>query len=314
MTPIEQDSDCPISDSQDSRRSSETSDQRPEGASIVRALDLPESYELFFLNWSLDAAGRIFEKTIKSSRLYSTVDELRDGLKRHQASKSVVSTAPRDEDSLNKSDLKEQEAVVIFADLFFAAESHRQIFFTELLPIILSKGGLVITRQDWDKPTELGNATDLIADNIDKSIQIERVLAFPSIEEPDFLFREDFLNEKEDAWRAIAEFLDETGRSREPGSSPIPELWARFRVGNQLPTQCAPNFSIFYNTGYFSHSPVNIDFLKISAGERKANFWIETKKPRGQDEIIRRALYPASTASDSFETESLMTFKHTPIQ
>jgi GT2 family glycosyltransferase len=311
VTPIEQDSDCPISDSQDSRRLSETSDQCLEGASIVRALDLPRSYEFFFLNWPLDAAGRILEKTVKSSQLYSTVDELRDGLKRHQAANSVVSTAPRDESSLNKSDLKEQEVIVIFADLFFSTESHREIFFTAILPIILGNGGLVITRQDWDRLPDLANNKQLKAENIDNSTQIERVLAFPSIEDPNFLFREEFLNEKEDAWRAVAEFLDETGRSRESGSSPKPELWERFRIGNKFPTKCAPYFSIFHNTDYFSHSPVNIDFLKISAGERKAHFWIETKKPRGQDEIIRRALYPASAAFGSIKSESPMTFRHT---
>lgn len=99
--------------------------------------------------------------------------------------------------------------------------------------------------------------------------------------------------------------------SREPGSSPIFELWERFRSCNLFPTQCAPYFSIFSNTDYFSNSPVNIDFLKISAGERKSKFWIETKKPRSQDEIIRRTLYPASSALDFIENESPMTFKHT---
>ena len=312
MTPIEHESDRPMKNSQDSVRSWEISDQRLEGASIVRALDLPESYELFFLNWPLDAAAQTLEKTIKSSRLFSTVDELLDSLKHHQASNFTVSSAPRDENNLNKGDFKEQDAIIIFADLFFAAQSHREIFFTEILPIILRKGGLVITRRDWDRSSDLVNPTEFIAENIDKSIQIERVLAFPSIEDPDFLFREEFLYEKEDAWRGVAEFLDETGRPREPGSSPIPELWERFRIGNQFPTQCAPCFSVFYDTDCFPKPPVSIDFLKISAGVRKAKFWIETKKPRGQDEIIRRALYRTRTTCDSVETESPMTFRHTP--
>ena len=312
MTPIEHESDRPMKNSQDSVRSWEISDQRLEGASIVRALDLPESYELFFLNWPLDAAAQTLEKTIKSSRLFSTVDELLDSLKHHQASNFTVSSAPRDENSLNKGDFKEQDAIIIFADLFFAAQSHREIFFTEILPIILTKGGLVITRRDWDKSSELDGSTDLIADNVDRSIQTERVLAFPSIEDPSFLFREEFLYEKEDAWRGVAEFLDETGRPREFGSSPIPELWPLFRTGNQFPTQNAPNFSVFYDKSCFPKSPVSIDFLKISAGERKPQFWIETKKPRGQDEIIRRALYRTRTTCDSVETESPMTFRHTP--
>ena len=312
MTPIEHESDRPMKNSQDSVRSWEISDQRLEGASIVRALDLPESYELFFLNWPLDAAAQTLEKTIKSSRLFSTVDELLDSLKHHQASNFTVSSAPRDENSLNKGDFKEQDAIIIFADLFFAAKSHREIFFTEILPIILTKGGLVITRRDWDKSSELDGSTDLIADNVDRSIQTERVLAFPSIEDPSFLFREEFLYEKEDAWRGVAEFLDETGRPREFGSSPIPELWPLFRTGNQFPTQNAPNFSVFYDKSCFPKSPVSIDFLKISAGERKPQFWIETKKPRGQDEIIRRALYRTRTTCDSVETESPMTFRHTP--
>ncbi|MBT6656938.1 MAG: glycosyltransferase family 2 protein [Proteobacteria bacterium] len=301
-----------MKNSQDSVRSWEISDQRLGGASIVRALDLPESYELFFLNWPLDAAAQTLEKTIKSSRLFSTVDELLDSLKHHQASNFTVSSAPRDENSLNKGDFKEQDAIIIFADLFFAAQSHREIFFTEILPIILTKGGLVITRRDWDKSSELDGSTDLIADNVDRSIQTERVLAFPSIEDPSFLFREEFLYEKEDAWRGVAEFLDETGRPREFGSSPIPELWPLFRTGNQFPTQNAPNFSVFYDKSCFPKSPVSIDFLKISAGERKPQFWIETKKPRGQDEIIRRALYRTRTTCDSVETESPMTFRHTP--
>ncbi|MDB4827101.1 glycosyltransferase family 2 protein [Gammaproteobacteria bacterium] len=301
-----------MKNSQDSVRSWEISDQRLEGSSIVRALDLPESYELFFLNWPLDAAAQTLEKTIKSSRLFSTVDELLDSLKHHQASNFTVSSAPRDENSLNKGDFKEQDAIIIFADLFFAAQSHREIFFTEILPIILTKGGLVITRRDWNKSSELDGSTDLIADNVDRSIQTERVLAFPSIEDPSFLFREEFLYEKEDAWRGVAEFLDETGRPREFGSSPIPELWPLFRTGNQFPTQNAPNFSVFYDKSCFPKSPVSIDFLKISAGVRKAKFWIETKKPRGQDEVIRRALYPASTASDFIETKSPLTFRHTP--
>ena len=312
MTPIEHESDRPMKNSQDSVRSWEISDQRLGGASIVRALDLPESYELFFLNWPLDAAAQTLEKTIKSSRLFSTVDELLDSLKHHQASNFTVSSAPRDENSLNKGDFKEQDAIIIFADLFFAAKSHREIFFTEILPIILTKGGLVITRRDWDKSSELDGSTDLIADNVDRSIQTERVLAFPSIEDPSFLFREEFLYEKEDAWRGVAEFLDETGRPREFGSSPIPELWPLFRTGNQFPTQNAPNFSVFYDKSCFPKSPVSIDFLKISAGERKPQFWIETKKPRGQDEIIRRALYRTRTTCDSVETESPMTFRHTP--
>jgi len=312
VTPIEHESDRPMKNSQDSVRSWEISDQRLEGASIVRALDLPESYELFFLNWPLDAAAQTLEKTIKSSRLFSTVDELLDSLKHHQASNFTVSSAPRDENSLNKGDFKEQDAIIIFADLFFAAQSHREIFFTEILPIILTKGGLVITRRDWDKSSELDGSTDLIADNVDRSIQTERVLAFPSIEDPSFLFREEFLYEKEDAWRGVAEFLDETGRPREFGSSPIPELWPLFRTGNQFPTQNAPNFSVFYDKSCFPKSPVSIDFLKISAGERKPQFWIETKKPRGQDEIIRRALYRTRTTCDSVETESPMTFRHTP--
>ena len=312
MTPIEHESDRPMKNSQDSVRSWEISDQRLGGASIVRALDFPESYELFFLNWPLDAAAQTLEKTIKSSRLFSTVDELLDSLKHHQASNFTVSSAPRDENSLNKGDFKEQDAIIIFADLFFAAQSHREIFFTEILPIILTKGGLVITRRDWDKSSELDGSTDLIADNVDRSIQTERVLAFPSIEDPSFLFREEFLYEKEDAWRGVAEFLDETGRPREFGSSPIPELWPLFRTGNQFPTQNAPNFSVFYDKSCFPKSPVSIDFLKISAGERKPQFWIETKKPRGQDEIIRRALYRTRTTCDSVETESPMTFRHTP--
>ncbi len=103
----------------------------------------------------------------------------------------------------------------------------------------------MITRQDWDRSSEAGNSTNLIAENVDRAIQTERVLAFPSIKDPGFLFREDFLNDKENAWRGIAEFLDETGRPRELGSSPIPELWARFRIGNQFPTQNAPYFFSF---------------------------------------------------------------------
>ena len=311
MTSIEHESNRPVKDSQDSVRSREFSDKRLEGASIVRALDLPESSEIVFLNWRPGAAGQILEKTFRSYRFFPTIKEMlasssHDGMLIH----SNLSMQGGDNDPI-RNDSKEEERFVIFVDLAFDSITDKKIFLEEIMPSVLGEGGLVIARQDWGKQSDLANNKELKAQNIDKPIQIERVLAFPSIEDPDFLFREDFLNEKEDAWRAIAEFLDETGRSREPGSSPIPELWERFRIGNQFPTQCVPCFSVFYNTGDFSYSPVNIDFLKISTGERKAQFWIETKKPRGQDEIIRRALYPASTALDFIETESPPNFRHT---
>ena len=301
-----------MKDSEDSVRSRDRSDERLEGANIVRALDLPESPEFFFLNWHPGAAGHFLEKTLRSYRFFSTIEKLLDSLEHDQASIPVVSRSPHDENRPSNGDLKERGSIVIFANLSFADETHKGFFLTEIMPGVLREGGLVIVRHDWGKQSDLINNTKLEAENIDKSTQIERVLAFPSIENADFLFREDFLNEKEGAWRAIAEFLDETGRSREPGSSPIPELWERFRMWNQFPTQRAPYFSVFYNTDCFSHSPVNIDFLKISAGLRKAQFWIETKKPRSQDEIVRRALYLTSTTLDSISTESPMPFRHTP--
>ena len=66
MTSIEHESNRPVKDSQDSVRSREFSDKRLEGASIVRALDLPESSEIVFLNWRPGAAGQILEKTFRS--------------------------------------------------------------------------------------------------------------------------------------------------------------------------------------------------------------------------------------------------------
>jgi glycosyltransferase involved in cell wall biosynthesis len=281
-----------------------------EGVSIVQALDLPESYELCFLNWPHDAVGQILEKTSKSYRIYSKVEELLASLGHDRAPPPIASSTPRDENHPVKSDLKARKPIVIFADLFFGAESDREIFVAKYMPMILRNGGLVITRQGWHRSYDLVRPAEHIIDNVDKSIHVERVLAFPSIENPDFLFRENFLNEKDDAWRAIAEFLDETGRSREPGSSPIPELWERFRIGNDFPTQKAPYFSVFCDTGRFPKSPVNIDFLKISAGKRKTQFWIETKKPRGQDQIVRSALCETSSALDSIETPSPINFRH----
>jgi len=312
VTSIEHESERPMEDSQDSARSRQNFDERLKSASIVRALDLPGSYELFFLNWPLDATGRTLEKTVKSCRFCSTVEDLLESLDHDQAPLPIVSSAPRDKSHPDKSELKEREPIVIFADLVFDAESDREIFFAAIMPSILKKGGLVITRQDWDRSFEAGNSTNLIAENVDRAIQTERVLAFPSIKDPGFLFREDFLNDKENAWRGIAEFLDETGRPRELGSSPIPELWVRFRIGNQFPTQNAPYFSVFYDTSCFPRSPVNIDFLKISAGERKSQFWIETKKPRGQNQIVRRALCQASSSLEATETASSINFRHTP--
>ena len=312
MTPIEHESERPMEDSQDCVQTRKIFNQDLEGASIVQALDLPESSELCFLNWPCDAGGQTLEKTSNSYRFYSTVEELLESFDRDQAPFPVVSSPLRDKSHPAKSELKAREPIVIFADLSSDMVSDREIFLTEIMAVILKKGGLLITRQGWGGSHDLAQSAEHIIDNIDKSIHMERVLAFPLIEDPGFLFRENFLNENDDAWRVIAEFLDETGRPREPGSSPISELWERFHIGNQFPTQKAPYFSVFYDTGRFPRSPVNIDFLKISAGKRKTQFWIETKKPRSQDQIVRRVLYQTSSALDSIETACPINFRHTP--
>ena len=312
MTPIEHESERPLEDSQDCVQTPKIFNQGLEGASIVQALDLPESSELCFLNWPSDAAGRTLEQTSKSYRFYSTVEELLESLGHDEAPPPVVSSAPHDVNHPNKSDLKAREPIVIFADFFFGAESDWENFLAKFMPMILRNGGLLITCQGWGGSHDLVHPAEHIIDNIDKSIHMERVLAFPLIENPSFLFRENFLNEKDGAWRVIAEFLDETGKSREPGSSPIPELWERAHIGNQFPTQHAPYFSVFYDTSCFPRSPVNIDFLKISAGERKTQFWIETKKPRSQDQIVRRALYQTSSSLEAIETACPINFRHTP--
>ena len=151
MTSIEHESERPMEDSQDSARSRQNFDERLKSASIVRALDLPGSYEVFFLNWPLDATGRTLEKTVKSCRFCSTVEDLLESLDHDQAPLPIVSSAPRDKSHPDKSELKEREPIVIFADLVFDAESDREIFFAAIMPSILKKGGLVITRQDWDR-------------------------------------------------------------------------------------------------------------------------------------------------------------------
>lgn len=311
MALIEHESERPMEDSQDCVQTRKIINQGLKGAGIVQALDLPESSELCFLNWPGDAVGRILEKTSKSYRVYSKVEELFESLGHDGAPPPIASSGPRDENHADKSNLKARKPIVIFADFFFGAESDRENFLAKFMPMILRNGGLVITRQGWHRSYDLVRPAEHVIDNVDKSIHVEKVLAFPSIENPGFLFRENFLNEKDDAWRVIAEVLDETGKSREPGSSPIPELWERFRIGNDFPTQKAPYFSVFYNTRRFPKSPVNIDFLKISAGERKTQFWIETKKTRGQDRIVRSALCETSSALNYIETACPINFRHT---
>ena len=204
MTSIEHESERPIGDSQDSARARKNFDERLESASIVRALDLPEPSEFFFLNWPLDSTGQILGKTIESYRFCSTVEGLLDSLENDGASIPIDSHLPEDENRLDSGDLEAREPIIIFADLSSASESHRELFLTGIMSAVLSGGGLVIARQDWGEQTHLAKNTEIKVENIDKSIQIERVLAFPSVKDPSFLFREDFLNEKKDAWRAVA--------------------------------------------------------------------------------------------------------------
>ncbi|MGE4633760.1 MAG: glycosyltransferase [Arenicellales bacterium] len=162
----------------------------------------------------------------------------------------------------------------------------------------LARGGFVVVGDPSTPEEESFDWECDVKERAARHVTNEKVLVFPSLASPELLIREAFLQEQKGAWRHIAKYLDESGRSRTAGLSPEESVWQTFERHQDLPLSNVDRYQIFYETSQHEESPLAADFLHSSIGDRKQQFWTQTVKPRGEG-FVRRCKAPLDLVDSS---------------
>ena len=175
-------------------------------------------------------------------------------------------------------------AIIIGPDFSHASDDGSML--DSILAQTLETGGYLCIAE---KQEPLGSSMPSLMARLPISEQLfyESVLALPSVECPELLIRESFLHEHPQAWHHLARYINESGEVRLAGSAPIQRVWQTYHKYQDFPLDVVPRFRVVYRRDHWAISPIHFDFLHVSIGNRKPEFWSLAVKGRGREEVSR---------------------------
>jgi len=122
--------------------------------------------------------------------------------------------------------------------------------------------------------------------------RMESFLALPSLQVPQMLIREGFLNTAPDGWRHIQKFIDEEGVPLYGQRSSPDSTWRLLLASGSKPWNQCDAMIVFSRSEGDRHDS-EIDFIHSAIGGRVRAAWTQVVKSRGVPRIRREPVMPA---------------------
>jgi GT2 family glycosyltransferase len=122
--------------------------------------------------------------------------------------------------------------------------------------------------------------------------------AFPSLEHPQLLVRQGFLESTPDSWVHIAPYLDESGLPRAPNTVPKATVWRALQRHGEIPLQFSDRIIPFVARKSVKQEVSGTDLLHTSIARRHSGYWTKTTKPRTDSVICRQPIIPRPVIVD----------------
>ncbi len=122
--------------------------------------------------------------------------------------------------------------------------------------------------------------------------------AFPSLDHPQLLVRQGFLESTPDSWVHIVPYLDESGLPRAPNTVPKASVWRALQRHGEIPLQFSDRIIPFVAKSSVKQDASRVDLLHTSIARRRPNFFTETTKPRAGSVICRRPIMHTPAVGD----------------
>jgi len=122
--------------------------------------------------------------------------------------------------------------------------------------------------------------------------------AFPSLEHPQLLVRQGFLELTPDSWVHIAPYLDESGLPRAPNTVPKATVWRALQRHGEIPLQFSDRIIPFVARKSVKQEVSGTDLLHTSIARRHSGYWTKTTKPRTDSVICRQPIIPRPVIVD----------------
>ena len=268
-------------------------DLRPEQAGFIKLLRWPEMSSVLFWNWSGLVAARYLADEGHTVQIFDQRDEYRMIARLLCGGDALVSSLSNDTSVSLPSIHDVQSLGTVFIDTNGLDGLASGDVLLRLLIDLLNRGGTVVAAR-----TSMGAQPleTLLSDSgcLTEPLRSEAFLALPDLTRPVLLLRERFLNETRGAWRHLARYVDETGKARTSGLSPIQPVWEMFEEYQRFPTSELPRFEVLRTFRDAQDDRDQMDFIHQAVGERSPEYWTQTSKRRGKAFVERSAIFKIS--------------------